>query len=210
MLTERAANPIEKKPKRDHTIDDLRDVRDTCKRLVEKLPSGKFRDAIEADANLFAKTLMELCPRAPYLQMQLEIIGTNRCCRWHQDFYVGRMVVTYNEPGTWLVDDGDVNFHMFEDLVGVPNEMSDPLIVPDYASIHRTAPNDVSLIKGNMWPSIERSVNGMGVVHKSPNMREDAEGLPLRKRFALKVDLSFEPHEDTEDDDNDDENDGDV
>ena len=101
------------------------------------------------------------------------------------------MIITYTGPSTWMVNDKDVNFGMFEDCFGVPFELSDPLIVPDYASIHKPPSNAVVLIKGNEWPGIEQSANKSGVVHKSPNMRLDLDGNPICKRLALKVDLSY-------------------
>ena len=65
-------------------------------------------------------------------------------------------------------------------------------MVPDFASIHKPPANAVVLIKGNHWPGIDKSSNGMGVVHKSPNMRLDAHGDPVCKRLALKVDLAYD------------------
>ena len=81
-------------------------------------------------------------------------------------------------------------------MVGLPSEVVDPLVVSDYENIYQPPPNSVVLIKGNFWPGIEQSMNGMGVVHKSPNMREDADGNPVKKRLVLKVDLSYDPPED--------------
>ena len=83
---------------------------------------------------------------------------------------------------------------MFEDVVEaqLPSELADPLVVPDFAAIHKPPPNSVVLIKGNLWPGIEKSSNGMGVVHKSPNMRLNPDGNPVCKRLALKVDLAFD------------------
>ena len=50
--------------------------------------------------------------------------------------------------------------------------------------------NAVTLMKGNLWPGIETSMNGMGLCHKAPTMKVDAaSGNPLEKRFMLKVDV---------------------
>ena len=119
--------------------------------------------------------------------MQVEIVGKNSCGRWHQDQYVGRATVSYTGPGTWLVDDESVQFDQFQATRGTPNQVSDPLIVPDYGSIHRTHVNSVVLIKGNSWPGI----TGVGVTHKSPNVPADENGNPVVKRLMLKVDLSM-------------------
>ena len=167
------------------------DLKVACNRLVEKVPDQKVRRMVKADAETLAKMLMKLCPDAPFLALQLEIIGNNRCSRWHQDIYAGRMLITYTGPSTWMADDHKVNFEMFEEMVGVPNEISDPIVVPDFDSIHKPPANSVVLVKGNLWPGIDQSANGMGVVHKSPNMRLNSVGYPTCKRMVLKVDLSY-------------------
>jgi hypothetical protein len=167
------------------------DVNTACHRLVQRLPKGLFRESVLTDALALTESITNMCPGVPFLMLQLEVIGHNRCSRWHQDQYAGRMIITYTGPSTWMVNDKDVNFGMFEDCFGVPFELSDPLIVPDYASIHKPPSNAVVLIKGNEWPGIEQSANKSGVVHKSPNMRLDLDGNPICKRLALKVDLSY-------------------
>ena len=166
---------------------------EACHRLVSRLPAS-FRASVLADALELTESLTNMCLGVPYLMLQLEVIGNNRCCRWHQDQYAGRMLITYAGPSTWMCNDQDVNFGMFDQCIGVPSELSDPLIVPDYARIHKPPANTVILIKGNEWPGIEHSTNSQGVVHKSPNMRMDKKnGNPVVTRFALKVDLSYRP-----------------
>ena len=173
------------------------DVDAACGRLVANLPKGKLRNIVQRDARMLAESLMKLCPHSTEykqeLMMQLEVIGQNRCCKWHQDQYIGRMLITYAGPSTWMVDDCNVDFTLFEDLLGFPNEISDPLIVPQYESIHQPPVNSVVLIKGNLWNGIDQSKNGMGLLHKSPNMLNGEDGYPLIKRFALKVDLAQRP-----------------
>ena len=173
------------------------DVDAACGRLVANLPKGALRNIVHKDARMLAKSLMKLCPHSTEykqeLMMQLEVIGENRCCKWHQDQYIGRMLITYAGPSTWMVDDRNVDFTMFEDLLGFPNEISDPLIVPSYETIHQPPVNSVVLIKGNLWNGIDQSKNGVGLLHKSPNMLVDEDGYPLIKRFALKVDLARRP-----------------
>ena len=124
------------------------------------------------------------------LTLQIEVIGKDRCLRWHQDQYVGRMIITYAGPSTWMVDDKDVNYEMFETLVGLPSSLSDPLIVNNYDGIHQPPSGSIMLIKGTTWPGVEASHNGQGVVHKSPNCATDSSGNPLHKRLLLKVDIS--------------------
>ena len=171
----------------------------SCKRrrdrLVAGLPKGPLRDAVREDAKALAASLARTCPGVPYLTRNSRLSGTTGA-RWHQDYYAGRMLITYTQPSTWMADDKSVNFTMFEESIGLPSEVVDPLVVSDYENIYQPPPNSVVLIKGNFWPGIEQSMNGMGVVHKSPNMREDADGNPVKKRLVLKVDLSYDPPED--------------
>mmetsp|Transcript_4705 Transcript_4705/g.9017 ORF Transcript_4705/g.9017 Transcript_4705/m.9017 type:complete len:297 (+) Transcript_4705:190-1080(+) len=174
---------------------DPRDVASSCKALVSELPPGPFRDVVQRDAEDLAISFMKVCPSAPHLTLQLEIIGENSCCRWHQDFYAGRMILTYTGPSTWMVDDADVDYDaLFDpDLVEMSNEVSCPLVVPDFDRIHKPSGNTVMLIKGNLWPGIDRAKNEMGVVHKSPNVKRlGKEGRLACKRLVLKVDLSMD------------------
>ncbi len=171
----------------------LQHVNAACKRLVQKLPQGSFRDMVYADAKMFAKSLLDMAPDVPYLTLQLEVIGKNACSRWHQDYYTGRILTTYCGPSTWLVDDRDVSFSMFEDMIGFSHEISDPLIVPDYDRIRKPHSSSIVLLKGNHWPGIENSKNRMGVVHKAPNVPTNSAGDPIHKRLLLKVDLGHYP-----------------
>ena len=143
------------------------------------------------------RSLSLWCRTAKYLTLQLEVIGSNRCARWHQDWYAGRMIVTYCGPSTWMVDDKDVNFEMFEAGLNEEEDMvpevTNPIIVPEFERIKRPGANSVMLIKGNLWPGIEDTVNGMGVVHKAPDdVGKDSNG-DIEKRLVLKVDLSSDP-----------------
>lgn len=150
------------------------DILDACERLVRRLPE-EFREPIRADAEALSTTLHSLCPHAPWLSMQLEIMGWNTCRKWHQDLYVARSTITYAGPGTWMADDEAVRFDAFF-RPGSRNEE----IVPEYKSIHRSSSNGVCLIKGKSWPEMP----GIGLIHKSPNT--DGE-----HRLILKVDLSL-------------------
>ena len=134
---------------------------------------------------------MRQCPDAPILALQLEITGRNRCSRWHIDHYVGRAITTYVGPSTWIVDDCSVDYHQFDATIGTCWEVSDPLIVPSYDSIHMPATNAITLMKGDSWPGIRSTQTRKGLVHKSPNVLTDAQGR-LPKRFILKVDLAYD------------------
>ena len=165
------------------------DVRAACVRITSRLPAGVFRNALRADAEALSSLLLRLVSPdyAPWLTLQVEVVGRNACSRWHQDNYVGRAIITYVGPSTWLADDKSVQFEQFRATQGAPSDVSDPRIVPAYDSIHMPPPNALVLIKGNEWPGIS---SGVGVTHKAPNLRTDGRGNPVMKRFMLKVDLA--------------------
>ena len=151
-----------------------------CTRAVSGLPEF-FRGAVCADAMMMAQTLRRLCPSTPCMCIKLEIVQDNACWRWHQDSYTARCILTYVGPGTWLADDKEVRFDQFNETYGMRHEESGPLIVPNFASIHRPAANSVLLMKGNQWPGIQ----GLGLTHKAPDA---PKGVAPIKRIVLKVD----------------------
>jgi hypothetical protein len=159
-----------------------------CSRLAARLPVA-FREVVRGDAEALSTMLLRCCgPTAPSacLTVQLEIVGHNSCTRWHEDKgTVGRMVVTYSGPGTWMVDDASVQFDQFAATRHEQHQVSDPRIVPSFASIHQAPANAIALVKGRHWPGIV----GNGLIHKSPNLPY-ANGQPALKRLLLKVDLS--------------------
>jgi hypothetical protein len=156
----------------------------TCQRLTAGLPEA-LRGALRSDAEELSTTLLTLCPAASCLTLHIDIIGVNACQRWHEDNYIGRTVVTYSGPGTWMVDDASVRYDQFAATQGEPTHVSDPRIVPSFESIHCAPANAIALIKGKQWPGIA----GSGLIHKSPNV-EFKNGRPTLKRLLLKVDLS--------------------
>ena len=83
------------------------------------------------------------------LFLQVEIVGNNACSRWHQDYYIGRALITYVGPGTWMVDDESVQFNQFKATAGAPTDVSDVAIVPNHKNIHKVPRNAIALIKGN-------------------------------------------------------------
>ena len=167
------------------------EVTRACKRLLQKVPKA-LAEPIERDAKELSKMLVRLCPGSSTrcLSMQVEVVGRNACQRWHQDRYISRGVVTYNGPGTWMVDDSSVRYEQFKATYGAPRNVSDPAIVPRFEDIHRPSPNDAALMKGSMWPGIQGVEGYEGLTHKSPNIGADARGNPVMKRLLLKVDLA--------------------
>ena len=161
-----------------------------CDDLLRNVPP-EFSEIIRRDATMLAHMLVRLCPGSGrWLTMQVEVVGRNSCTRWHQDKYVGRAIVTYNGPGTWMVDDSSVRYDQFKATLGAPRDVSDPAIVPRFEDIYRPVPNTVALMKGSMWPGIIGAKGYEGLTHKSPNIPTDANGNPVLKRLVLKVDIA--------------------
>jgi hypothetical protein len=126
------------------------DLGAACERLTRSLPLA-LGAPIKADAEALAAMLLRLChhhhqqqqqQNGLWLTLQLEIVGKNSCSRWHQDKYLGRSIVTYNAPGTWLVDDSAVRYEAFQATVGQPKEVSE-------AATHLFTPNQIA--KTNKW-----------------------------------------------------------
>jgi len=164
------------------------EVKAACARMASKLPAGPFREAVRADAEEMSFLMIKLNPEATWLAVQLEVVGRNRCSRWHQDNYVGRAILTYSGPSTWMADDSSVNFDQFRATMGVPEAVASPAIVPRFESIYMPPPNTIQLMKGNQWAGV---ANESGLIHKSPNVISDSSGTPLRNRFVLKVDMAY-------------------
>jgi len=154
------------------------EIREACARLVAGLPQGCC-EGVRRDAEALAEMMVRLCPEVPWLILRLEVIQNNACWRWHQDWYTGRAIVTYVGPGTWAVDDAAVRFDRL-------NAGATDGLVPDTESVYRMTPNSVLLIKGNTWPGI----SGLGLTHKSPDLRTNNGGRPPPKRLVLKADLA--------------------
>ena len=167
-----------------------RQIKDASARLVASLPEP-FRVDVRQDAEEIGRMMANLCrPNKKYwLWLKLEIVGKQRCSRWHQDNYIGRAIVTYVGSGTWLADDVDVRFSEFMATRGMSFEQSDPRIVPEFEKIHRTPTNSVVLMKGNQWPGIRGYPKREGLTHKSPNVKTDTMGNPNQLRLLLKVDV---------------------
>ena len=162
------------------------EVRAACARVVSGLPEA-LRETMRRDAEALATMMLRLCPDAPWLTVQVEVVAVlGACKRWHQDRYTARALITYTGPGTWCVDDSSVCYDQFAATVNAPVEVSDTRIVPRSKKIHRPEPNAVVIVKGNSWPGIQ----GVGLTHKSPDVRTDARGRPELKRLVLKVDLA--------------------
>lgn len=154
------------------TIAGPEDIREACEELVAALPSS-FRESVRRDAVSLAEMCVRQCPKAPWLNLSLEIQQHDACSRWHQDAVVGRAIVCYTGPGTCTADDSSVRW----DAITKPG-CNKSCVNP--AGMKQMSTNAVLLMKGDRWPSIE----GSGLTHRSPDVEADPP-----KRLLLKVNL---------------------
>ena len=172
-------------------------IKEACASLVLKLPPS-VQDTVREDAVSLAEMMLRFCPEHakdnPYhLTMQIEVVGRNSCSRWHQDNYVGRSLITYVGPGTWLADDASVCYDQFKLTRGQSYLASDQKIVPRFEEVHQTPSNSVVFMKGSTWLGLQDKgyfPGREGLTHKSPNVARDLSGNPVRLRLLLKVDLA--------------------
>ena len=105
------------------------------------------------------------------MTIQLEIVDTNKCRLFHEDFYRQRLLCTYMGPGTEWLSHSNVN----REFLG---KGCNDDIVKDPSLINRANTFDVIIVKGAKYENGERSV-----VHRSPPIEH--QGIT---RVVLKID----------------------
>ena len=147
------------------------------------LPPGPLADTVRHDAARLAVAMNHMVGGLPNgeLTATLEVVGWNRCSRWHMDAYAGRFVVTYGwHAGTVFVSDPDVDFAAFR-----AGQLDNNVVVKDPAAAVSAPPAAMALIKGKMWPGL----GGAGAVHRSPDVPAAPLTGRLPHRLLLKVDV---------------------
>ena len=156
--------------------------------LIRGLPHT-LAPIIAEDAVAITRWLVALTG-APEVTLQLEVVGWNKCGRWHQDNYVGRVAVTYGDgvPGTWFVDDSNVNFRALEQ-----GGLDADNIVREPSRTWQAEAGDICLIKGQKWGGLRPTPGAAkwGAVHRSPDVALYPDGR-LPNRLLLKVDCDIE------------------
>ena len=146
-----------------YVIEEDFDANEISKWLQVDLPQGQ----VKAQKEFFIKDIIRLCSlffsikKNPRMTIQLEIVDTNKCRLFHEDFYRQRLLCTYMGPGTeWLHHS---NVHR-EALGKGCNDK----IVKDSNAINRANTFDVIIIKGAKYKDGELSV-----VHRSPPIEHE-------------------------------------
>ena len=154
-----------------YIIDDF-DPQEAYDILDEDLPNGScsqgkemfIRDIVRLSAMFFRQKVR------PTMNIQLEIVQTNKCRLFHEDYYRQRLLCTYHGPGTQWLEESNVN----RKSLGRGRNAD---IVKDVDQIQRAQPFDVILLKGAKHEA------GESVIHRSPPI-EDCKVT----RVLLKID----------------------
>ena len=155
--------------------------------LVQDLPPA-LAPVVAADAIAITQWV-EALTGVPDVTLKLEVMGWNKCGRWHQDNYLSRVTVTYGEgvPGTWFAEDSNVNFRPLE------QGGQDSTIVRDKSRMLAAEIGDICLIKGQKWHGLRQHPGStrFGAVHRSPDVPLYPDGR-LPNRLLLKVDCDIQ------------------
>lgn len=116
-----------------------------------------------------------------HVRVRFDVVRTDSCRKFHQDYVALRLLVTYAGAGTEWVEDGDV---VRSELgrVDVPLGEANARIVPDGRAIRRASAGDVLVLKGASFPRNEHR----GAVHRSPPI----ETAPGHARLVLRIDVA--------------------
>lgn len=149
------------------------DAEATFKILDQDLPTS----SIEGQKEYFINDIIRLCTlfsclkKNTTMKVQIEIVKTNKCRLFHNDFYRQRLLCTYLGPGTEWLDHSNVNR---EALGKGCNEN----IVKDFSKINKAKEFEVLLLKGAKYDE-----NELSIVHRSPPIEQDQI-----TRILLKID----------------------
>ncbi len=132
------------------------------------------------DIERVRRAFRALRPNEP-TSMQLEIVTSDKCRRFHADYKVLRAVCTYVGPSTeWLDDDAIDREALADRSFDIPLEAQNARIVRDPSAIRRAPPGDVVILKGEA----AEGNRGRGAVHRSPPV--EATGA---RRLVLTLDF---------------------
>eukprot|EP00928_Gymnodinium_smaydae_P015141 TRINITY_DN15548_c0_g1_i1.p1 TRINITY_DN15548_c0_g1~~TRINITY_DN15548_c0_g1_i1.p1 ORF type:complete len:305 (-),score=50.43 TRINITY_DN15548_c0_g1_i1:423-1289(-) len=132
---------------------------------------------VRQDVEAMTRSMAQLVPRAKQLVLKREFFALNNCGRWHQDWYVARLLTSYNCSGTEYTDDANVDFW---ELTNCGNN---DCIIKDKSRVRCVNVGDLFLMKGTLFPSTAN-----GLVHKSPEPSFHSDGRPM-VRLLLKCDV---------------------
>jgi hypothetical protein len=151
-------------------------IQEAAERLVARLPLPSalgqqvIQDAYAIASRLTGLPIGAACDK---VEIKLDLIGANRCPKWHMDNYIGRAIVTYNGAGTEFVSDASVRLR---DVADCGKDCCE-------SNFGAARVGDVLFMKGSAFPGQDEAL-----IHRSPDCRYHADG-SIRHRICLKVDL---------------------
>jgi hypothetical protein len=134
--------------------------------LTSGLPAGRERAWVRRDVERWGRRLVELTG-LPRYHASFGPITTDKCKKFHVDYVMLRLLVTYAGPGTEIAPDEIVRRKALEEPAHCHIEANEA-ILRDPSGVIRANAGDVVVLKGNAWPGNE----GLGVVHRSPPVED--------------------------------------
>jgi len=134
--------------------------------LTSGLPAGRERAWVQKDVERWGRRLVELTG-LPRYHASFGPITTDKCKKFHVDYVMLRLLVTYAGPGTEIAPDSMVNRKALEEPAHCHIEANAAILRDPSGVVHANA-GDVVVLRGNAWPKKE----GLGVVHRSPPVED--------------------------------------
>lgn len=156
-------------------------LRSNVKGDFEKNYQAAFAFLLESDSkdsrwlfeDIFSLALrFSILSRASYLDIQLEIVSTNQCKKFHVDNTGLRLISTYVGPSThWIENELIDRSRIGDDCYDAELKAS--------VAVRQMKTGEVAILKGDAYPENR----GNGLVHKSPEI----ESMQVR-RLVLRID----------------------
>lgn len=135
--------------------------------IVERLPEGPGREAFADDVAQGLGLYAQAAGTTDF-QVDLDVVETDKCRRFHVDYYRLRWVCSYVGPGTEWLEDRDVAAEVLEDGPR-DHEAFNLALMRNPDRLRRLGPGDVLLMKGRGFPGPGFG----GPLHRSPPVEHD-------------------------------------
>lgn len=154
-------------------------VGSTLETFLEPLPP-QTRSIARQDVPELARRIA-LYTHRKHVRVRFDVVRTDSCRKFHQDYVALRLLVTYAGAGTeWVENPNVVRSELGR--VDVPLLEANTRIVPDPSTIKRAAVGDVLILKGASFSRNEHN----GAVHRSPPIEQEAG----HARLVLRIDVA--------------------
>ena len=151
----------------------------TLDAFLEPLPP-QTRSVARQDVPELARRIA-LYTHRKHVRVRFDVVRTDSCRKFHQDYVALRLLVTYAGAGTEWVEEA----HVVRSELGrveVPLSEANSRIVPDPRHIQRAHAGDILILKGAAFPRNEHR----GAVHRSPPIESE----PGHVRLVLRIDVA--------------------